>query len=168
MNRETLLHIANFFLLIAAQVFVFGNISILGSVTPYIYILFLLAFPLYINQTFFLIIGFFTGLTMDFFDNSGGIHAAACVTMAYFKPMALKLSFGMSYEHYTLKISQTPWGERLTYMAILVFIHHFILFSLEIFNFKHTLLILKSTLFSSIVTTLLCVILMILFTKRSK
>lgn len=168
MSKEILLQIVNFLLLIAAQIFVFGNMSILGSATPYIYILSLLIFPLYINQTLFLIIGFFTGLTMDFFYNSGGIHAAACVTIAYFRPIALKFSFGMSYEYYTLKISQTPWGGRLTYLSILIFIHHLILFSLEFFNFKHTLLILKSTLFSSIITIILCVIIMILFTKKSK
>lgn len=168
MSKELFLHIANFLLLIAAQVFVFGNINLFGFITPYVYVLFLLIFPLYVYQTWFLLIAFFTGLSMDFFEDSGGIHAAACVALAYIRPVVLKFSFGMSYEHYTLKISQTPWGERLSYMTILVFIHHFILFSLEIFNFKHTLLILKSTLFSSIVTTLLCVILMVLFTKRSK
>ena len=90
------------------------------------------------------------------FLDSGGVHAAASVTIAYIRPLFLKFSFGASYDHQTVKFSNTEFGQRFTYITILVLIHHLILFSLEIFNVSQILLILKKTLFSSIFTVLLC------------
>jgi len=167
-SKEVLKYAGLYIVLILSQLLIFNQIHIAGFITGYIYILFLLLFPLYSQQTLFILIGFLTGLSVDFFENSGGIHAAACVVLAYFRPSVLKFSFGVSYEYNTLKISQTPWGERLTYISILVFIHHLVLYSLDFFNFKHLLLILKSTFFSGIFSILLIVVLTIIFGRNSK
>jgi hypothetical protein len=108
------------------------------------------------------------GLLVDLFSDSGGVHAAAAVCLAYSRPILLKSSFGMLYEHHSIKFSSTEIGSLITYISVGTVIHHFILFSLEIFNISNILLILKKTLFSSIFTTLLSLLIVILFSRNRK
>jgi len=168
MNNAVSINIARFITLILAQVLVFNNINFLGYINPYIYILFIMLFPIKNNRLLFLSLSFLLGLTVDLFSDSGGVHAAACVTIAYIRPVLLKFSFGMIYEHQTIKFSSTDFGQRLTYYSIIIFIHHLILFSLEIFNSSKIILILKKSLFSSIFTLILCLLITILFSKKPK
>jgi hypothetical protein len=74
----------------------------------------------------------------------------------------------MVYDYQSIKFSQTDFSSRLIYFSALIFIHHFIMYSLEIFNISKIILILQKTLFSSIFTILLCLIITILFSKKRK
>lgn len=116
----------------------------------------------------FVFLSFIIGLLVDVFSDTGGIHATACVTVAFIRPAALKFSFGTIYDHQSVKFNAIDTGQRLTYMAILIVIHHLILFLLEIFNLSKIILILKNTVFSCIFTLFLCVLATILFSKTSK
>jgi hypothetical protein len=107
-------------------------------------------------------------MCVDMFSDSGGVHAAAAVCLAYARPVLQKTSFGMLYEHQTIKFSNTEIGSLVTYIALGTVLHHFILFSLEIFNISSILLILQKTLFSSIFTILLSVLIIILFSRNRK
>jgi hypothetical protein len=71
---------------------------------------------------------------MDVFSNSGGVHAAACVTLAYFRPYIFKFAFGISYEYQTIKLNDVLTPERFSFILISVIIHHFTLFILEAFQ----------------------------------
>lgn len=168
MNNSIASHIARFLLLVLFQVLIFNHINFLSYINPYPYILFILLYPINNNRQFFLLFSFLLGLSIDLFSDSGGIHAAACVTMAYSRPLFLKFAFGTSYEHQTVKISSSEFGQRLTYFSLLIVLHHLVLFSLEVFNTSYILLIIKKTLFSSTFTLLLCLIFTVLFTKNSK
>jgi hypothetical protein len=99
--------------------------------------------------------------------DSGGVHAAAAVTIAFIRPFVLKFSFGAVYDHQTMKFSNVEFGSKLTYITILTLVHQFILFSLEIFNFSKIILILQYTLFSSIFTIIICVLTTIIFSRRN-
>lgn len=168
MNSRVLLHITQFVLLALLQVLILNHVNFLGYINPYAYILFILLFPINNNRQLFIFLSFLLGLTVDLFSDSGGIHAAACVTIAYLRPMLLKFTFGTSYEHQTLKISTSEVGPRITYFVMVILIHHFILFSLEVFNTSNILLIVKKSLFSSIFTLIMCLILTVLFSRSSK
>ncbi len=115
-----------------------------------------------------LITSFLLGMLVDMFSDSGGVHAAAAVCLAYSRPILLKSSFGMLYEHQTIKFSNTDLGSLITYITFGTLIHHFVLFSLEVFNISNILLILKKTLFSSIFTIILSVLIVILFSRNKK
>ncbi len=168
MNNTTLNSILRFVILVLVQGLVLNHINFLGYINPYPYILFIALFPINNNRPLFIFLSFLLGLCVDFFTDSGGIHAAACVTIAYIRPPILKFSFGTIYDNQTIKFNQIEMGSRIVYFSILVTIHHLILFLLEVFNLFDIILILKKTLFSSIFTIILCILLSILFSPKRK
>lgn len=165
-NNETLVNIWRFVALVFLQVFLLNNINLAGYINPYIYILFILLFPLDGNKGLLIFLSFLLGLAVDIFEDSGGVQAAACVFIAYIRPWVLKYSFGVSYEYNSVKLHKAAPTERLSYIASMIFLHHFVMFALEIFSFGHLLLLLKSTLFSGIFTLILIYGILILFNKR--
>ncbi len=168
MNSLNINSIIRFVVLILAQVLLFNNINFIGSINPYPYILFILLFPVNNNRTLFIFLSFMLGLFVDIFSDSGGVHAAACVTIAFIRPPILKFAFGTIYEHQNIKFNNTEFGNRVIYFLILIIIHHLILFSLEIFNISNILLVLKKTLFSSVFTLILCILISILFSNKQR
>ncbi len=166
MKNSILINSVRFIALLIAQVFIFNNINFMGYLNPYPYILFILVFPFSANRSLFLLIAFLSGLTIDMFGNSGGIHAAASLVVAYFRPIALRFTFGVSYEYNAIKLPNVSFYERVVFITSLVFLHHIILFSLEVFNISSILYILKKTLFTGIFTSLLCLAFNILFSSR--
>ncbi|OBX23928.1 MULTISPECIES: rod shape-determining protein MreD [Bizionia] len=167
MNNNVLLFSVQFIVLVLAQVLVLNHINFLGFINPYVYVIFILLFPVNNNRLIFLLLSFALGLTIDVFLDSGGIHAAAAVTTAFIRPVVLKFCFGSVYEHHTIKFKNVDFGAKVIYFVILILIHHFILFALEIFNFNDIILVLQKTLFSSIFTIILCLITTILFSRKT-
>ncbi|WP_055447909.1 hypothetical protein [Lacinutrix mariniflava] len=162
------IHTVRFIVLLLLQVLLLSHVNFMGYINPYPYILFILLFPIKNNRMLFILLSFLLGLLIDMFLDSGGIHAAAAVTIAFIRPVALKFSFGSVYDHQTVRFSNVDFGQRITYISILTVIHHFILFSLEIFNFSKILLVLKNTLFSSIFTIIICLLISIIFSGTNK
>lgn len=167
MNKDIALRVVFFFGLILLQVILFSKMSI-GGYVPFVYILFILRFPIRFNTSLFLFLSFILGLSLDIFFNSGGVHAAACTVIAYIRPMVLRFSFGRNYEHQTIKLTKVSQSARIAYISILVIVHHLVLFALETFNFKFVLFTLKSVVFSSLYTILMCLLLVTLFKNRKE
>lgn len=166
MNSTLLANIGRFIILIFLQVLILNNINFAGYINPYLYILFILLFPFTGNQSLFLFLAFLLGLSIDIFEDSGGINATACLVAAFLRPYLLRFSFGISYDHQNIRLSNAPVGAKLSYVALMVLIHHFILFSLEMFSLTHIILILKKTLFSGIFTIILVYLSLTLFSKK--
>lgn len=157
MNSAVLVNIARFVLLLAAQILIFNNINFLGYINPYPYILFIILYPVNGNKYGLLFASFFLGIIMDMFCNSGGVHAAACVVLAFCRPYIFKFSFGLSYEYQTVRLNDVLTPERFSFILIAVVIHHFVLFLLEIFKLNFLLEILLKTVLSTIFTIILCI-----------
>ncbi|HLW62419.1 MAG TPA: hypothetical protein VKY33_03375 [Flavobacterium sp.] len=155
MNNTALLNTVRFVVLVFFQVAVFNNIHFLGFITPYPYILFILLYPLNINRNLFLILSFFLGLILDIFNNSGGIHTTACITLAFVRQNLLKMSFGYSYEYHMLRIPDKISRELTTYFVTGVLIHHTVLIGLEVFNSNFITEILLRIVASSLFTIVL-------------
>jgi len=165
MNKGVLIQIGRFVLLILIQVLVCNHINFLGYLNPYIYILFILLAPITINRSFFLIQAFILGLTVDMLGDSVAFHTTASLIIAYLRPVILRWTFGLSYEFQTMKLSKVPLVQQIVYVSIMVLIHHLILFSQEIFNLSLILLIIKKSLFSSLFTIIITMMVLILFRK---
>lgn len=168
MNNNQTVKILSFLLLVLVQGLVLNHINFLGYINPFLYILFILIYPTSNNRVLFLLISFFLGFVVDIFSDSGGIHAAASVFLAYIRPPLLKFSFGMLYDYQSIKFNQIDLGNFFIYTTIGVFIHHFIVFILAFFNSELWLEILKTTLFSSIFSIVVILIIKILFSTNRK
>lgn len=164
--KTSFLNIIRFIVLILMQVLIFNQINLFGFVTPYIYPLLILLLPFNINSIQKLFLAFGLGLCMDFFQNSGGIHAAATLVITYLRPVFLRYSFGLSYDYQTLKFYNTPFRERLVYICLMLVVHHFVLFALEIFSFSHALYFIEKTLYSSIFSIFLVLIILNLISRK--
>lgn len=168
MNNALILNIVRFIFLLAAQIVIFNNIDLFGYINPYPYILFILLYPVNSNRAGLLLASFFLGLTIDLFTNSGGIHAASCLILAYVRPVFFKFAFGLSYEYQTIKINDRLSPERFTFILISILTHHFILFMLEYFKFTFILDALLRTIFTTIFTLIISVIIIYLFKPNKR
>lgn len=148
-----------FIVLVLIQVLVLNQVQVSGYINPFIYILFVLLLPVSTPRYLLMVLGFLIGLSVDIFLNSLGIHAAATVFIAYIRPLVIRSISNREEdrnEYPGLRQNKFLWF--LSYTAIMVFIHHFILFYLEYFTFSHFfttfLRILLSSVFSIFVIVL--------------
>ena len=146
------------------------NIELGRFINPFVYVLFILMLPFETPKWLLLVASFILGITIDMFYDTAGMHAAACVTMAYIRPGILKLfSPRDGYEFGTQPSIQylgIPWF--LSYAGILVVIHHLILFYIEIFRFSEFFSTFFRVIVSSIFTLLLVVISQYLFQRKKE
>lgn len=168
MNNAVLNNIARFILLLAAQIVIFNKINLFGFINPYPYVLFLILYPVNSNKNSFLVASFVLGITMDLFCNSGGVHAAACVVLAFLRPQIFKFAFGLSYEYQTVKLNDVLTPERFSFIAAAVTIHHLVLFFLEIFSFELFFEIIFRIILSTIFTILFSIIIIYLIKPKKR
>jgi rod shape-determining protein MreD len=137
MIRSVLRFTFLFILLILLQILLFNNIQFSGYVNPYIYILFILVLPIDLPAWLLLIFSFITGLIIDFFSGSPGMHTAATVLAGFVRPYILRLNSPNDGYESNPNPSMMSYGFSwfLTYTVLMVFIHHFALFFLEVFRF---------------------------------
>lgn len=157
-----------FILLILLQVLILSHFDVFGYINPYIYPLLIILLPFNINSIQKLFLAFLLGICIDFFEDSGGIHAAATLVIAYFRPLFLRNAFGLSYDYQTLKFYDAPFKSRFIYVSFMVIVHHVVLFSLEIFSVDHLLYLLEKIVYSSIFTIVLILITLNLIQNNRK
>ena len=153
---KAFLHIKRFFILIGLQVIVLNNVQISGYLNPYIYILFIMLLPPKMPKALVLSLAFLTGFTVDVFENSYGIHAAASVFMAYARPTVLSLvSVKGGEDLETIGIRQLRFARFFTYSGILCILHHFTLFYIEAFRLNEFIDTFVRALTSTVISLLI-------------
>jgi len=168
MLNDILKYAGLFILLIAAQVLLFNNIQFSGFVNPYVYILFILLLPFETSSWLVLLLSFFTGLVMDFASGVPGLHTSATVLAGFLRPYVLNvISPHEGYEQGDLPGIKT-YGFRwfITYIFILVLIHHFALFYIEVFRFEYFFRTLLRVILSTGFTILFIIILQTVILRR--
>ncbi len=156
MTRTIPLNILRFIILVFIQVLLFNNIQFSGYINPYIYVLFILLLPFETPKWFLLVLGFMMGLVIDLAMNTPGMHTSATVFISFIRPYVL--SYISPRDGYEAGSSPTVsyYGLKwfLRYAVTITFLHHFVLFYLEIFrlsSFFNTLLkVIISNVFSLI------------------
>jgi hypothetical protein len=141
-----------------------------GYVNPYVYILFILLLPVRINKSLLLLLAFFTGLSIDYFGNTLGLHAAATVLLAFFRPSVIHMFFN-NIEFVSgdePDITRLKVGGFFKYTLVLVFVHHTALFFLEVFSLHGFLTTLSRVAVSTAVTMAMIMTLTFLFTRKKK
>lgn len=157
-----------FVLLILLQVLALNHMNLGGYLNPFVYVLFLLLLPVHINKSLLLLLGFLTGLTIDYFGNTLGLHASASLLLAFLRPGIIALFFK------TLDFSnkEAPDLRRFglvgffKYTLVLVFFHHLVLFYLEVLSLNDFLPTFLGVVLSTLLSTLVIMILMLLFGSK--
>ena len=113
-SNDILINLVRFIVLVLIQVLLLNNINLGGYINPFLYIYFILLFPLDGNKSLLIFLSFLLGLSIDIFEDSGGVHAAASAFIAYIRPFVLKYSFGVSYEYKSVKIKKADTTEKIS------------------------------------------------------
>jgi len=157
-----------FVVLVLLQVLVLNNLQLPGVFNPYIYPLFLLLLPLRMPLWLLLLLGFLSGLTLDLFSNTMGMHAAASVLLCFMRPQVLKLIEPSGGYEQTDKPTLSHMGFRwfATYAAILLVIHHLFFFFLETLEFGQVGFMLLKIILSTALSLLLIFLIEFFFISR--
>jgi rod shape-determining protein MreD len=170
MSKSIIINLIRFVVLVFLQVFLLKNITLYDLSTPYLYILFILLLPFEIPNILLFGLSFLIGLTVDAFYDTPGLHAAACVLLAFVRIIFINLTVqkdGFDNEpEPTLSIMGFRWF--FTYTLILTLFHHFFLFILEAFNFAELEYTLTRVVLSSIFTVFLILLSGLLFFRRKE
>jgi rod shape-determining protein MreD len=142
-------------LLILLQLLLFNNIQFSGYINPYVYIMIVLLLPSTIPSWLLLIISFLTGLTIDLFMGSPGMHASATLLAGFSRPYVLALIAPRDGYESGQELSMLGYGFKwfVVYASIIVLIHHTALFYLEVFRFSGFFRTLLRVILSSFFTT---------------
>lgn len=165
---EFFYQLLRFVMLVLLQVLVLNNLQLPGVFNPYIYPLFLLLLPLRMPLWLLLLLGFLSGLTLDLFSNTMGMHAAASVLLCFMRPQVLKLIEPSGGYEQTDKPTLSHMGFRwfATYAAILVVIHHLFFFFLETLEFGQVGFMLLKIILSTALSLLLIFLIEFFFISR--
>jgi hypothetical protein len=165
-------NIIRFALFILVQVYVLNQVPFLHRfIAPYIYYLYLLWLPFSISRLGLLIMGFLTGITLDFFMMTPGLHAAACVLIAYIRPfvitvLAPKDVSGFSYREPSPKAM--GWTPYLVYTFTLTVLHHGYMVLLEWLSFGSFWHFIIKVIATTGISMLLIITTELLFPRRMK
>ena len=167
MNRDNLISIFQFFLLLFLQSFLINQINLFGFINPNLYLLFLIVYRLDANPTLLIILGFALGLLLDLLTQGAGGHTIASLTIAFLRPFIIRFSFGVNYDVPMGMIKGSLLTQRLFYLSLIIFVHHLVLFTIIYFSFENILSILKNTLFTSFFTFILVYICLGLYKEKN-
>jgi rod shape-determining protein MreD len=158
-------HFLRFVLLVAVQVILLNQVQWNGYVNPYVYVVFILLLPVETPNWLLLLLALITGLTIDMFGSSGGMHAAATVAMAFARPGVLKLIAPRDGYDPEMKLTPQVMGFRwfITYVSIMVVLHHLVAFYIEVFRFSEFFVTFFKAILNSAITVILIVIGVYLF-----
>lgn len=125
---DLLKNIFRFAAFILVQVYILNKIPHLHRlISPYLYFLFILWLPFTVSRFGLLLLGFLTGLVLDYFTMTPGLHAAACTLIAYVRPFLINIltpkdTSEFNYREPSPKAMQ--WTPYAVYVLVLTLLHH--------------------------------------------
>jgi hypothetical protein len=161
-----------FVLFILVQYYVLFQIRPLHQfVVPYIYYLYVLWLPFSMGRMSLMLVSFLFGLTLDYFTQTPGLHAAACVMIAYLRSFVVNILIPQEGAEQNYK-SPSPvsmgWAPYAVYVLVLTLLHHIYLVLLEWLQFGSFLFFLGKVLATSGVSLMLVLITELLFFRKEK
>lgn len=144
------------------------NFGWLTEMSLLFYPLFIILLPTRFSTISVMVVGFFTGLFVDVFYDSIGVHAAASVFLGFIRPLAFNIF--SPREGYKVDLYPTvynlgfPWF--LRYSGFLLFGFCFFYFAMEAFTIVHFFQILKKTIVTFIFSFLIILVYMLIFNPK--
>lgn len=131
------------------------RITLFDRAFGFFYVGFLLLLPRTVSRSRLMIIAFLTGLLVDVFSNTPGIHASASVFMVFIRNFWLNIINDDASETMNLNVSTLKKLGFLSYIFPLILIHHILLFVIENGGFRGFGTILSKSLASAIFSSLI-------------
>ena len=150
--------IVRYILVMILQVLLFDQLQLWGACHPYVYVMCLLMMPITLTRSVDMLIGAGVGFIMDIFCNSLGIHTASCILLMFLRPYVLSAIVNDTdrlNEQITLR--SIGMEALIKYVAILVTIHHLMVFLLAAWSWSHIGFALLETLVSGTITILIII-----------
>ncbi|MBN8824839.1 MULTISPECIES: hypothetical protein [unclassified Spirosoma] len=165
--REIVSTVLLFLLYLVLQIVLVRNLVLFDYAFCFVYIACILLLPNETSLTWLLLIAFVTGIIVDMFYNTLGMHAAATVLMAYCRPFIVRAQIDVpgleSRIEFSLKELGT--GAFFRYVIILALIHHTALFFIEASSLSLIIPTLIRVVASTLFTTL-SIVLIQFFTRN--
>ena len=132
MINNILRSIIYFVVFVLLQVLFLNNIHYLRIATPFLYLYCIIKMPIGVSRTGVLIFSFATGLIIDMFSNTPGMHAGACALVGLLREPIIHFLQGEDIAD-GLYPSYKSFGYAgfIRYVALFVLIHHVTLFLIE-------------------------------------
>jgi len=146
--KQQILHLVVFLII---QIPLLYKLILFDRAFGFFYIGFILFLPYGTSRSLTMVIAFFSGLLIDVFSNTPGIHAAACILIAFLKDTWHDVIMGTSDDDDV----SIDWNElkvvgSIGYLLPLIFIHHLIIFSIENGGFNSFGFLFSKVLYSSL------------------
>lgn len=170
MNRVVLGNIVRFLALILIQVLIMNRFNFYGFLNPYVYILFILMLPFETPGWLLLLLSFATGLTIDIFGGTLGLHAASSVFAGFIRPGVIKLVGEKPEYDITTQPTLHQMGLKwfMAYAAIMIFGHHMFLNFIDVFSFTEFWQTLLRVIVSSLFTFLFVILFQYIFVRSKE
>lgn len=165
-------NIFRFALFLLFQIYILNRVPHLHRfITPSIYFLFILWVPFSVSNRALLFIAFTLGLTLDYFTMTPGLHAAACLLIAYVRPFLIGVLTPRDSSEFNYR-EPSPlamqWAPYSVYVVVLTFLHHFFLVFLEWLSVGKFWEFLVQVIASTAVSLLLIFTIELLFPRKMK
>lgn len=170
MAIDLIRYIFGAFLLLFFQYFLIQEINFGTWIKPMPYIYFLFILPLTTNRFVILGAAFLAGIILDFFSATGGMHAAACVTLAYAKTLSddkiMDKDAILLQGYKFLEPGYKGFNYYIIYVSALTMLHHLVYFALNYFRFSAFFLVISVALLSTVFTVAFMLLIRLLFRRN--
>ncbi|MEM8523026.1 MAG: rod shape-determining protein MreD [Bacteroidota bacterium] len=174
MNKNSIIFTngVRFLLLVFIQVFILRQMVIAEGFWNYfkffIYPLFIFLLPFNFSKYLVIVLGFFTGLTVDMFYDTLGVHAAAGTFTGYMRSRVLKWLEPKGGYNVNFSPTKSRMGNSwfFPYVSILLLCHVFAYFCAEQFNVAKILDIIIGTVASFVASFSAIMVIQVIFNPK--
>lgn len=154
--NSILRHIGRIVFLIILQALLINNLHWLGIFHPFIYVIGLILLPATLPRWAEMLIGAAVGLVMDTICSTAGVQMAACVAVAYFRPLLINHLVQEAQRVSSQVCSNTIGTWQFFILSVLMIIlHHTLVIMLEAWSMQHLWWSILTIFVSSAVTFVL-------------
>lgn len=118
-----------------------------------------------------MILAFALGFALDSFTKTYGLHSAPCVLIAYIRPFLINMLItrdGAELNYNEPSVESMGFTPYFTYVTILTFVHHTLLFFLEALQVGGYFYFIIKALFSTAVSLILILLTELLFSRKQR
>lgn len=163
--RQILVYLGTFLVFVGLQVLLVRTFVLFGWAFCFIYTTFILLLPIAVPRILYMILAFGVGFFVDMFYDTLGLHAAACVFLAYLRqPVFQFLTPAGGYDdNQEINMANLGLQWMVSYLLVMNLLHHVVLFTIEAPSWSMFFPILGKSILSTLYTSLLSLLLLQFF-----